>query len=92
MANLLAKLRIDYSSLTMVKDINSRPQQQTIDFHGKLVHRFRERKTSKCFVSDTELVALEKRTYRQLRLRELLLEHSNETSLIVMSLPMPREV
>lgn len=92
MATLLTKLRIDYTSLTMLTDVNSRPQQHTIDFHLKLLQEFREGSDSKCFVSDTELVTLEKKTHRQLRLRELLLKHFKETSLVVMSLPMPREV
>lgn len=92
MATLLTKLRIDYTSLTMLTDVNSRPQQHTINFHLKLLQEFREGSDSKCFVSDTELVTLEKKTHRQLRLRELLLEHSKETTLVVMSLPMPREV
>lgn len=42
-------------------------------------------------ITDIELATLEEKTNRQLRLRELLLENSMESSLIVMSLPMPRK-
>lgn len=36
------------------------------------------------YVSDEDLKLLEDKTNRQLRLRELLLEHSNNSSLVVM--------
>ncbi|KAJ6643632.1 Bumetanide-sensitive sodium-(potassium)-chloride cotransporter [Pseudolycoriella hygida] len=91
MASLLTKLRIPYSSVTIINDINNQPKQQTIDFHKNLLTPFRDRVSSKWFVSDTELLMQQTRTNRQLRLRELLSEHSNESSLVVMSLPMPRE-
>lgn len=37
-----------------------------------------------CTVSNTERIALEEKTNRQLRLRELLLENSQEATLVVM--------
>lgn len=92
MANLLHKLRIDYSTLTMLQGMQNKPQQSTIDFHMQLLEGFREGQNDDCFVPDTELQTLEKKTHRQLRLRELLLEHSKDASLVVMSLPMPRKV
>lgn len=92
MANLLHKLRIDYSTLTMLQGMQDKPQQSTIDFHTKLLEGFREGQNAECFVPETELETLQKKTHRQLRLRELLLEHSQDASLVVMSLPMPRKV
>lgn len=92
MANLLSKLRIDYSSLTMLQGVNQKPAQETIDFHKRLLNGFHEGDRSSCFVPATEEVTLQEKTYRQLRLRELLLQHSTSASLIVMSLPMPRQV
>lgn len=92
MANLLHKLRIDYSTLTMLQGMQDQPKQSTIDFHMQLLEGFREGQNDDCFVPDTELETLEKKTHRQLRLRELLLEHSKDASLVVMSLPMPRKV
>lgn len=43
------------------------------------------------FVTDAEYNALKGKTYRQLRTRELLLQHSRDASLIVLSLPIPRK-
>lgn len=92
MAHLLSKLRIDYSSLTMLQGMNQKPAQATIDFHNKLLIGFQETIHNDCFVPQTEAETLQEKTYRQLRLRELLIEHSTTASLIVMSLPMPRQV
>ncbi|KAG4075171.1 hypothetical protein HA402_006188 [Bradysia odoriphaga] len=91
MANLLHKLRIDYSTLTMLQGMQDPPKQSTIDFHMQILDGFREGQNNECFVPETELETLEKKTHRQLRLRELLLEHSKDASLVVMSLPMPRK-
>lgn len=44
-----------------------------------------------CCVTDLELQTLRDKTNRQLRLRELLLENSSQSTLVVMSLPMPRK-
>lgn len=76
----------------MLQGMDDKPKQSTIDFHMQLLDGFREGQNNECFVPDTELEALEKKTHRQLRLRELLLQHSKDASLVVMSLPMPRKV
>lgn len=93
MANLLAKLRIDYSSLIMLTDVKKQPMPETIQLHKLLLDGFNEGQgsESECTVTDTEKQILEDKTNLQLRLRELLLKHSTEASLIVMSLPMPRQ-
>lgn len=91
MANLLAKLRIDYSSLIMLQDVKQKPKQETIQLHKLLLDGFNEGQDSECVVTDSEKSILEEKTNLQLRLRELLLKHSTEASLIVMSLPMPRQ-
>ncbi|XP_077285790.1 sodium potassium chloride cotransporter [Arctopsyche grandis] len=93
MANLLSKFRIDYSSLTMVQDITEKPKPATVQMFDGIINGFRESEVSRpdCKITDTELATLEEKTNRQLRLRELLLENSMESSLIVMSLPMPRK-
>lgn len=44
-----------------------------------------------CVVTQAQLDALQDKTNRQLRLRELLLENSRDAALVVMSLPMPRK-
>lgn len=91
MANLLAKLRIDYSSLIMLQDVKQKPKPETIALHKLLLDGFNEGQNSDCIVTDTEKMILEEKTNLQLRLRELLLEHSTDASLVVMSLPMPRQ-
>lgn len=90
MANLLMKLRIDYSSLTMLQGVTDPPKQETIDMHSKLLQHFTENDGTEIPISERERIALQDKTRRQLRLREMLLEHSNEANLIVMSMPMPR--
>lgn len=39
---------------------------------------------SDCAIDDAEILQLQDKTYRQLRLRELLLENSNTSNLVVM--------
>lgn len=92
MANLLAKLRIDYESLTMLQGINDQPQEETINLHNKVLEGFMEGQNSESFISIADYKQLREKTYRQLRLREMMIRHSSDASLIVMSLPMPRQV
>lgn len=91
MANLLSKLRIDYTSLTMLQGITEKPKNSTIKMHNQLLEGFLEGQNTECFISNSERLQLEEKTHRQLRLREMLIEHSSKASLIVMSLPMPRQ-
>lgn len=42
MANLLAKFRIDYSSLTMVQDITDPPQPETTKLFEDITKKFTE--------------------------------------------------
>lgn len=88
MADLLAKLRINYSSLIMLHEVKKLPLPETIAMHKKLLESFSE---DEIVITDNERSILEEKTNLQLRLRELLLEHSTDASLIVMSLPMPRQ-
>uniref|UniRef100_A0A2A4JL60 Bumetanide-sensitive sodium-(Potassium)-chloride cotransporter n=1 Tax=Heliothis virescens TaxID=7102 RepID=A0A2A4JL60_HELVI len=92
MANLLAKFRIDYSSLTMVQDITEPPQPETTALFEEVTKKFTDKSANpECCISETELLTLAEKTKRQLRLRELLLANSKDARLIVMSLPMPRK-
>lgn len=91
MANLLAKLRIDYSSLIMLQDVKQQPKPDTIQLHKLLLDGFNEGQETECTVSEHEKTILEEKTNLQLRLRELLLKYSTDASLVVMSLPMPRQ-
>lgn len=92
MANLLSKFRLEYSSLEMVS-ISDKPQDSTIEFFNNLLTDFKvdTLDDSECNITENEIVSLQDKTYRQLRLRELLLHHSKDANLIVMSLPLPRK-
>lgn len=90
MANLLMKLRIDYSSLTMLQGVTDPPRQETVDMHQRLLQNFTDNDGTEMPIGESERMALQEKTSRQLRLREMLLEHSNSANLIVMSMPMPR--
>ncbi|XP_011501774.1 PREDICTED: bumetanide-sensitive sodium-(potassium)-chloride cotransporter [Ceratosolen solmsi marchali] len=94
MAEIMMKFRIKYTSLKMVDDISLQPRQETQNFFDKVIGEFRKNdatENAECIVTDTELQSLREKTYRQLRLRELLLENSSQSTLVVMSLPMPRK-
>ncbi|XP_050079227.1 bumetanide-sensitive sodium-(potassium)-chloride cotransporter-like [Anopheles maculipalpis] len=92
MAHLLAKLRIDYSSLIMLQDVTKPPHTDTVTLHQQLLKSFEHMPTQLTppELSSPERIALAEKTHRQLRLREMLLEHSPDARLIVMSMPMPR--
>lgn len=92
MATLLKKLRLDYSSLIMLPGVTDLPKEATTKFHAKILNGFLKGQNEECFVSDEELDKMRDKTNRQLRLREMLRDHSKSANLIVMSLPMPRQV
>ncbi|KMQ90770.1 bumetanide-sensitive sodium- -chloride cotransporter [Lasius niger] len=87
MDEIMCKARIKYSSLKMVDDISVEPKQETLSFFDKLISDFRMNDSSdnsECYVTDFELQNLRDKTHRQLRLRELLLENSSQSTLVVM--------
>ncbi|KAG5681038.1 hypothetical protein PVAND_010504 [Polypedilum vanderplanki] len=90
MIALLKKLRIEFSSLTMLKGVTDLPKEGTTKYHAKVLNGFLEGQNDQCFVTDEERERMRDKTNRQLRLREMLKEHSKNANLIVMSLPMPR--
>ncbi|RZC38431.1 bumetanide-sensitive sodium-(potassium)-chloride cotransporter, partial [Asbolus verrucosus] len=95
MASLLAKFRIDYSDLQVVSDITNKPSDSTQQFFDSLIADFRKPETHNApdsvQVTDAELLAVKDKTNRHLRLRELLIEHSLEANMVVMTLPIPRK-
>ncbi|CAN7942899.1 unnamed protein product, partial [Ixodes hexagonus] len=98
MAALLSKFRIEYSDVTVIPDIVKPPKESTkAEFH-KILKPWRRssqdaetKNLTTPFVSDSEVLAVKEKTYRNLRLHELLREHSTNASLVVMTLPMPRK-
>ncbi|XP_037815432.1 bumetanide-sensitive sodium-(potassium)-chloride cotransporter [Lucilia sericata] len=92
MASLLTKFRIKYSQLIMLKGVTHRPKETTILQHRKLIDSYCYNAGSEeAAVSSSELQEMVEKTNRQLRIHELVVEHSSEAALIVMSLPMPRK-
>uniref|UniRef100_A0A182J3J7 Bumetanide-sensitive sodium-(Potassium)-chloride cotransporter n=1 Tax=Anopheles atroparvus TaxID=41427 RepID=A0A182J3J7_ANOAO len=87
---LLDKLRISYLGLTMVK-VTDKPMESTILEHREVLRTVADGDSDLPVLSEEEVQQLEIKTNRQLRLRELLLEHSKTASLIVMSMPVPRQ-
>ncbi|XP_040062152.1 solute carrier family 12 member 2 [Ixodes scapularis] len=98
MAALLSKFRIEYSDVTVIPDIVKPPKESTKAEFNRILKPWRRssqdvdaKDLTTPFVSDSEVLAVKEKTYRNLRLHELLREHSTNASLVVMTLPMPRK-
>ncbi|PWA15251.1 hypothetical protein CCH79_00020352 [Gambusia affinis] len=104
MATLLSKFRIDFSDITVLGDINTKPKKEHVATFEEMVEPYRlkednmeleaaERlKNSEPWrITDNELELYRAKTNRQIRLNELLKEHSSTANLIVMSLPLARK-
>jgi len=81
MASLLKKFRITFSGIVEVQGINSKPTEESIQ-------RFRESRIRDEISSED---VIDKKTLRQIRLGELVQEHSNGARLIVLTMPIPRK-
>lgn len=93
MIEIMNKIRIDYRSLKVVDDTSVELKQETQTLFDKLISDFRVNDSSEnsgCYITDNELHAQRHKTHQQLRLRQLLLENSSQSTLVVMSLPIPR--
>ncbi|KAM7362982.1 sodium potassium chloride cotransporter [Cochliomyia hominivorax] len=93
MASLLTKFRIKYSQLIMLKGVTHRPKESTILQHKQIIdsYSYNNAGPEEAIPTTSELQEMEEKTNRQLRIHELVVEHSSEAALIVMSLPMPRK-
>ncbi|XP_072310145.1 solute carrier family 12 member 2 isoform X2 [Eucyclogobius newberryi] len=104
MATLLSKFRIDFSDITVLGDINVKPKKEHVAAFEELVEPYRlkeddmEQEAAESLknsepwrITDNELELYRAKTNRQLRLNELLKEHSSTANLIVMSLPLARK-
>lgn len=95
MASLLAKFRIDYSDLKLLPDITKKPQEDTVKFFENLIKDFKsdgaDEEEGSGKITEAELISVQDKTNRYLRLREYLREYSTESNLIVMTLPMPKK-
>ncbi|KAM3874509.1 solute carrier family 12 member 2 isoform 2-T2 [Diretmus argenteus] len=104
MATLLSKFRIDFSDITVLGDINTKPKKESTSAFEEMIEPYRlkeddmeqeaaERlKNSEPWrITDNELELYRAKTNRQIRLNELLKEHSSTANLIVMSMPLARK-
>ncbi|RXG56305.1 Solute carrier family 12 member 2 [Armadillidium vulgare] len=102
MSELIRKFRIDISDVIMIEDIHKRPKEESMMAFNALIDRFREKKEEEekeessereidkdLLICEDEMKLSQDKTRRQVRLKELLLEHSSQASLIVMTLPVP---
>uniref|UniRef100_A0A4W5NZ48 Solute carrier family 12 member 2 n=1 Tax=Hucho hucho TaxID=62062 RepID=A0A4W5NZ48_9TELE len=99
MATLLSKFRIDFSDINVLGDINTKPKKEKYMIEP---YRLNEddmeqdaaeaQKASEPWrITDNELELYRAKTNRQIRLNELLKEHSSTANLIVMSMPLARK-
>lgn len=81
MASLLKKFRIEFSGIVEVAGITSKPSKESIE-------QFRQMR-NKNDLSENE--TLDTKTLRQIRLGELVKEHSYDAKLTVITMPIPRK-
>ncbi|XP_073839221.1 sodium potassium chloride cotransporter isoform X2 [Musca autumnalis] len=92
MASLLTKFRIKYSELIMLKGLTHTPRAETLQQHKQILDRYIANVGSDyAGVTNEEIEDMQEKTNRQLRIHEMVVEHSSKATLIVMSLPMPRK-
>nr|ANU78813.1 Na+/K+/2Cl- cotransporter [Portunus trituberculatus] len=96
MANLLAKFRIDYSDVIVIPDVAKKAAESSRMEFDQLIEDFKtkdevDKENDGLLISEAELLGQREKTNRHIRLRELLLENSRDSSLVVMTLPMPRK-
>ncbi|XP_038559754.1 solute carrier family 12 member 2-like [Micropterus salmoides] len=104
MATLLSRFRIDFSDIHVLGDINTKPKKHNKLSFKELIEPYRlkeddmEQEAAERLkaqepwrITDNELELYRAKTNRQIRLNELLKEHSSSAKLIVMSMPLARK-
>uniref|UniRef100_A0A3Q2R0I0 Solute carrier family 12 member 2 n=1 Tax=Fundulus heteroclitus TaxID=8078 RepID=A0A3Q2R0I0_FUNHE len=104
MATLLSRFRIDFSDINVLGDINVKPKKHNKLSFKELIEPYRLREDDMeqeaaerlkaqepWRITDNELELYKAKTNRQIRLNELLREHSNTAKLIVVSMPLARK-
>ena len=86
MAALLAKFRIEFSSVIVIPDVTKRAKDETRNLFNGMIEAL-----PKDTVTEEELLENKEKTNRHLRLYELLQEHSDEAEMIMMTLTLPRK-
>uniref|UniRef100_A0A0N4ZUH8 Solute carrier family 12 member 9 n=1 Tax=Parastrongyloides trichosuri TaxID=131310 RepID=A0A0N4ZUH8_PARTI len=96
MAALLAQFRIECNDVKVIEDIAKKPHSNTIKEFEKMIFKWKVTTNNpddieKGFITPLSIQQQKNRTYRELRMRELLLQHSKHSNLIAVTLPVPRE-
>uniref|UniRef100_A0A8C2X744 Solute carrier family 12 member 2 n=1 Tax=Cyclopterus lumpus TaxID=8103 RepID=A0A8C2X744_CYCLU len=104
MATLLSRFRIDYSDIHVLGDINTKPKKHNKLSFKELIEPYRlkeddmEQEAAERLkaqepwrITDNELELYRAKNNRQIRLNELLKEHSSAAKLVVMSMPLARK-
>ncbi|XP_076876103.1 solute carrier family 12 member 2 isoform X2 [Brachyhypopomus gauderio] len=104
MATLLSKFRIDFSDITVLGDINTKPKAESVTDFAQMIEPYRlheddmdqevadQLKADEPWrITDNELELYKAKSNRQIRLNELLKENSSSATLIVMSMPLARK-
>ncbi|KAH9638063.1 hypothetical protein HF086_014924 [Spodoptera exigua] len=74
----------------MISDITRRPKDSTLAYFDKLIAPFKCADDDTTGITEADLVAAQDRTWRHLRLRELIAAQSGGARLVCVTLPMPR--
>jgi len=98
MSLLLAKFRIPVSDVVLISDITLPPSTSTKTWFDNLTKEYvrndirdGQAVNQGHLINESELMAMKSKTFRHMRLRELLLQYSITANLIVMTLPVPRK-
>ncbi|KAM7152010.1 solute carrier family 12 member 1 isoform 1-T1 [Macrochelys suwanniensis] len=104
MTSLLSKFRIKYADIKIIGNINMKPNKESWKFFEEMIEPYRLHESCKDLttaeklkretpwkITDAELEVFKEKSYRQVRLNELLQEHSRAANLIVLSLPVARK-
>ncbi|XP_038606057.1 solute carrier family 12 member 1 isoform X1 [Tachyglossus aculeatus] len=104
MASLLSKFRIKFADIHIIGDINIKPNKESWKFFEEMIEPYRLHESRKDLttaeklrretpwkIMDSEMETFKEKSLRQVRLNELLQEHSRAANLIVLSLPVARK-
>ncbi|XP_053180321.1 solute carrier family 12 member 1 isoform X2 [Scomber japonicus] len=104
MKSLLEKFRITYTEIIVIDDLHVRPSSNSMKKLEDMIEPFRLHEGSKDTpqaeamrkehtwkITDEELSTFEEKTNLQIRLNELLQEHSKSANLVIVSMPIARK-
>ncbi|GAB6028057.1 solute carrier 12 [Chamberlinius hualienensis] len=96
MASLLSKFRIDCTDVIILSDVRTEAKDSTVKEFHDIIEKFAKSTTvpesdNSLSFSENDLECHKERSNRYMRIREYLKEYSTESTLIVMTLPMPRK-